>query len=77
MLDRHSLNNGETFQIDTTANSVTLYVAAGSVTVTKSGTTIATLTQDEVYTLPLGTGTYTVTATAESTRVVAFRWFVY
>lgn len=77
MLDRHSLNNAESFHVDTTANTVTLYVAAGSVTVEKAGTTIATLNQDEIYTMPMGTGTYTVTATAESTRVVAFRWFVY
>lgn len=76
MLDRITLAAGETLAVDTTANSVTVYAHEGTIAITKDTQQVATLDTDESFTLPIGSGTYSIQAQTAAT-ILLWRFFVY
>lgn len=77
MIDRLDMSFNEIAILDTTNNSISVLVASGSCNIVRDNSVIATLGQYESYTLPIGTGIYTLVSTADNTKAFLFRLFIY
>ena len=80
MVDRLYLEPNEEATIDTQNNTVAIVFGRGTETVEirdANGNTLATLRYDEIYTLPINTGTYKVINTGTVSAVLfVFRSFI-
>lgn len=79
MVDKLELAQNEIAYIDTTSNTATILCFTGNVEIRNAqNTIIATLNQEEIFTLPIQTGMYSVKGLSATTnKIYIFRLFVY
>lgn len=78
MVDKLVLAQDETAIIDTTSNTATILCFSGTVAIKNElNQVIATLSSQEIYTLPIQTGKYQVVGGGSDNVIYVFRLFVY